>query len=324
MRLANLSVEEAVGAVLVHNIADAQGHKALNKGHRLKAADLEKLRALGQSKVYVAVLEPDDVPEDEAVARIGQAVAGENITRSAPVSGRVNLYAALRGVLKLNTAALDEMNSIVGVTVATIPDNSVVELKKMVATCKTIGLALPEASVKRAEAIARELGPVVGVRALRAARVAVILTGSEQARARVEETYTAPIRSRVEELGAEVIGTEYVPEDSNAVAAAIERALAQPADCVIIAGQTSIMDADDMTPRGIRAAGGTIELYGAPVEPGNLLLLAYRGEIPIVGAPGCVKSRDVNVVDLILPRLLTGERLSRADVIKLAHGGLLV
>ncbi len=86
----------------------------------------------------------------------------------------------------------------------------------------------------------------------------------------------------------------------------------------------SIMATDDITPRGIQRAGGQIELYGAPVEPGNLLLLAYRDGKPIIGAPGCIKSRETNVVDLILPPLLAGDRVTRGDVIAFAEGGLLV
>jgi molybdenum cofactor cytidylyltransferase len=91
-----------------------------------------------------------------------------------------------------------------------------------------------------------------------------------------------------------------------------------------------VVDHDDVTPRGIRLAGGRIEHYGAPVEPGNLLLLAYLDPRPpaaaplaVLGAPGCVRSRDTNIVDLLLPRLMAGERLGRRDIATLGHGGLL-
>ena len=113
-------------------------------------------------------------------------------------------------------------------------------------------------------------------------------------------------------------------EDADAIGETLEKMLAQGAQIVILAGETSIMDADDITPRGVQRAGGTIELYGAPVEPGNLLLLAYCGEVPVIGAPGCIKSRETNAVDLILPRLLAGERVTREDVNALAEGGLLI
>ena len=107
------------------------------------------------------------------------------------------------------------------------------------------------------------------------------------------------------------------------MARAIEEAMRKGAQMIVLAGETSVMDEEDITPRGIKQAGGEVVLYGAPVEPGNLLLLAYRGSVPIIGAPGCIKSRETNVVDLILPRLLIGERVTRAEVIELAEGGLL-
>ena len=324
MRLVIVPIDEAAGGILVHNVADGQGHKALPKGHQIGVEDIAKLRALGREQVYVAQLEPGEVRENEAVTRIARAAAGKQVSLTQANSGRVNVAAAARGIFKINAAALARLNSIDGVALATVPANLAVEPKKMVATIKTIGLGLPERALQAVEAFRREEGPTLWVQPLPTARVALILTGSPEARRRVEETFTPPIRGRVEELGGQLAAYEYSAEDAAAIAASLTRALANGADCVILAGETSIMDADDVTPRGIKAAGGRIEVFGAPVEPGNLLLLAYCGEVPVIGAPGCVKSREMNVVDLILPRLLAGERVSRADVLELANGGLLL
>lgn len=322
MRLATVPLDDALGGILIHNIADEQGHKALPKGKKLDAGDLEKLRALGRGTVYVGLLDANDVREDDAVARIAHALSGANLDTTKPVGGRVNLFAQVNGILKINDAILKRLNAIDGVTIATIPAHAVVAPKKMVATIKTIGLALPEKALAQVEEIARG-AEVLALRELRASRVAIVLTGDHQSQKRVEETFIPAIRSRVEELGGQIVATNYIPEGETEIARAIEHA-ALSSDCIILAGETSIMDADDITPRGIKRAGGNIELYGAPVEPGNLLLLAYRDSIPIIGAPGCVKSRETNVVDLILPRLLAGERVTKADVIELANGGLLI
>jgi molybdopterin biosynthesis enzyme len=324
MKLATVPIEQAVGAVLIHNIADAQGHKALNKGHRLVPGDVEKLRSLGKTSVFVGVFEHGDVFENDAATRIANAVAGKNLTQSAVSGGRINLSAAVTGVLAVNREALDRINSVDGITVATVAANQVVTAKKMVATIKTIGLALPFLALERVEQIAAASGGIISVRALSKARVAVIFSSSDEARDRVEKSLTPPIQGRVEELGASIISIECVNHTEDTIAAAISRAQAQQVDCVIIAGETSIMDASDVTPQAIVQSGGKIEVYGAPVEPGNLLLLAYAGELPIIGAPGCVKSRDINVVDLILPRLLAGERVSKRDIVALANGGLLI
>jgi len=324
VKLTIIEIEKAVGGVLIHNVADAQGHKALNKGHRLVASDVEKLRALGKTNVFVGMFEAGDVSENDAATRIANAVAGENVSLSAVSGGRINLTANVRGIFKVNEAALNEINLLDGITVATIPANAVVAPEKMVATIKTIGLAIAEGVLQKVDGIGREASNVIGIRELRAARVAVILTGSAEARGRVEKTFTPAIASRVEELSASVVFNDYVEHEERAIADAIERAKNLNVDCVILAGETSIMDASDVTPSGIAQAGGTIEVYGAPVEPGNLLLLAYANDLPIIGAPGCVKSRETNVVDLILPRLLAGERIGKKDVVALANGGLLI
>ena len=324
MRLVEIPIDDAVGGVLLHNITDAQGHKAFAKGHRLIADDVEKLRALDKTTVHVGMYENGDVSENDAALRIANAVCGENVSLSSASGGRVNVLANTRGVFYLNANALMEINARDGITLATIPAHTVVAPKKMVATIKTIGLAIHENVLQNAEQIARAAQGIVSVRVLKTMRVSILLTGSAKARARVEKTFLPALTARVQDLGSIAATSEYVEHEARAIAGAILRAQNANTDCVIIAGETSIMDARDVTPQGIMQAGGTIELYGAPVEPGNLLLLAYKNTLPIIGAPGCVKSRDTNVVDLILPRLFSGERVTRRDVITLANGGLMV
>ncbi|MBI3915196.1 MAG: molybdopterin-binding protein [Chloroflexi bacterium] len=320
MRLESISVSESIGAILIHNIIGADGRKVFSKGHLVSAQDVEKLRALGMPSVYAAMLDAGDVREDDAAARLARAVAGDGIDRSKPSGGRVNLYATNTGFLRVGSQKLKRLNELRGVTLATIPSYSSVAPKKMIATLKTIGLALPEKILREAE----QIGAVVSVAPVARQNAAIILTGSASGKARVQELFLPPIRARIEAAGARVVVEDFVAEDEAEIAQAIERAVTRAGvQLIVLAGETSIMDADDITPRGIERAGGEIELYGAPVEPGNLLLLAYRGDTPIIGAPGCIKSRETNVVDLILPRLLIGERVARADVIALAEGGLL-
>lgn len=324
MQLKNIPVEQSVGATLVHNIVGADGRKVFSKGRIVRSEDVEKIRALGMDTLYAGILDPGDVREDDAAARLAKLAAGDDIEMSKPSGGRVNFYATQRGFLRVNSDALIRVNGLNGVTLATIARYSILAPKKMIATLKTIGLALPEAILREAEKIARERGAVLSIASVANKKVAVILTGSEKGRARVSETFSPPIRARIEGLGSQVVAEEFVAEEENAIARAIDAVTRAGAQMIILAGETSIMDADDITPRGIKRAGGNVELYGAPVEPGNLLLLAYRDRVPIVGAPGCIKSRETNVVDLILPRLLAGERVTRAEVIALADGGLLI
>jgi len=324
MQLVNIPLNQSIGAILVHNIMDVDGRKAFPKGHIVVLADVEKIRAIGKETVYAAVLDAADVREDEAAMRLARAVASDGVELSKPSGGRVNLYATQPGFLRVNRDALKRINELDGVTLATIARYSTVAPKKMIATLKTIGLALPQTTLIEAEKIVGARGKALSVASTQIRQVAIILTGSIDGKQKVQETFLPPIRARVEELGAQVIAESYTDEDADAIQVTLVAMLGTGAQMIIMAGETSVMDADDITPRGIKQAGGVIELYGAPVEPGNLLLLAYRGDVPIVGAPGCVKSRETNVVDLILPRLMIGERITRADVAELAEGGLLL
>jgi molybdopterin biosynthesis enzyme len=321
-----LPPEQAIGHILRHNLADAHGRKAFSKGHRIAAPDLPKLHALGVEVVRVAVLEPDDIHEDAAARRLATAVCGAGVTASAPAASRVNLLAEVDGVVKIDAERLLQINQIDGLTVATLPSHALVRAGKRVATIKIIPFAVPEAALSQAETIGRSGPSIVALRPLRALRVGVVLVGSLAAQDRIEHGVLPAIVARVVELGSAVHAVRYVPPDEPAIAAVIAE-LRGAAELIIVAGETSIMDRDDVTPQGIRLAGGRIEHYGAPVEPGNLLLLAYLDTpgqpLPVLGAPGCVRSRDVNIVDLLLPRLLAGEYIAKRDIVALGHGGLL-
>jgi molybdopterin biosynthesis enzyme len=312
---------------LRHNLADQRGRKALSKGHRIAPADLPLLRALGIESLRVAVLEPGDIHEDEAAQRLAKAVCGSGVIAQAPAASRVNLLAEADGVVRVDSERLLQINQIDGLTVATLPSHALVRARKRVATIKIIPFAVPEAALRQAEAIGSLGTGIVALSPLRPHTIGIILVGSAAARERIERGVAPAIEARVAELGSHILATFYVPSDEPAVAAAITNLQANGADMLIIAGETSIMDRDDVTPQGIQMAGGRIEHYGAPVEPGNLLLLGYldssNKSIPVLGAPGCVRSRDTNIVDLLLPRLLAGESITRQDIVALGHGGLL-
>jgi molybdopterin biosynthesis enzyme len=157
--------------------------------------------------------------------------------------------------------------------------------------------------------------------------VAVILSGSPSAADRIQRSYDPPLRTRLEMLGSDLDSITFVPlEDAHneaEMADTIRQQAAAGADLIILAGETAIMDRFDIAPRAVERAGGTITCFGAPVDPGNLLMLAYLNGLPIMGAPGCVRSPKRNIVDEVLPRLLVGDRLTQADIIELGHGGLL-
>jgi molybdopterin biosynthesis enzyme len=322
MKIAKVPLNEAAGHILLHNQAGPDGRKVLKKGQRLTATDIALLLDLGREQVYIAILAQDDLDENEAARRLGQITAGQGLEPSSATTGRVNLIATLTGLFKVNVENLLAFNDITGVTLATIPTNSVVQPKTMVGTIKIIPYGLPRADLAAAEAIAAA-SRWIKVKPFVVQQAALITTGSAAAHEKVTESFTPALRDRLADYNTALLEGPYVPEDEVEISQALHWALNSGAKMILVAGETSIMDVDDITPRAIKAVGGEIVHYGMPVEPGNLMLLAYCGEIPIVGAPGCAKSKSYNVVDMVLPRLAAGERLTRRDLIALGHGGLL-
>lgn len=326
MKFAPVPLSDARGKILGHNIAGADGQRLLRKGKPLTPEDVEKLRALGRTSVYVAEMEPDDVDEDRAARRIAAAVCGPGLQISGGASGRANLLANGLGILRIDVDRLIRINECSGITLATLETHLPVHARQIVATVKIIPYAVPESTLRIAETISAEGRPLVAVDPLPARSVGMILSGSTSLHARLVSDFS-PLRDRIEKLGSSVNRLDFVAldeeDDESALAVMLKRQLDLGVEMILLAGETAIMDGHDIVPRAIERAGGIIESVGAPVDPGNLLMLAYLNDVPVVGAPGCARSRKVNIVDWILPRLLAGDRLTRREIIELGHGGLL-
>ncbi|HVS12312.1 MAG TPA: molybdopterin-binding protein [Thermoanaerobaculia bacterium] len=327
MRFGPVPVSSAAGGILGHNVFSAEGRRLLRKGSVLAAADVELLRSLGRELVYVAELEPGDVGEDEAAARIADACCSASLRRSGPATGRVNLHARERGVVRVAVEALAELNRLEGVTLATLRDRSVADGGKMVATLKILPYALPDEVVARAERLGRERGPLVELAPLPARRVGLVVSGSEGSQEKTTASFASALARRLERLGSRLVRTDFVvsAEDSapTDLAAALRAHVDAGVELVVLAGETAIQDRDDLACRALEQAGGEVVCFGAPVDPGNLLMIGRLDGAPVLGAPGCARSPKRNIVDLVLPRLLIGEQVTREDVVALAHGGLL-
>ncbi|MCI0643770.1 MAG: molybdopterin-binding protein, partial [Chloroflexi bacterium] len=309
------------------NIAGPDGRRALRKGRPLSAEDIGRLRELGRATVHVAELEAGDVGEDTAAGRLAEAVCGPGLRISGPSTGRANLLADVDGVLRVDVERLARLNGWEGITLATLPAHSAVREGRMVATVKILPYAVPEIHVRQAEGIAAEAGPIVRLDELRPRAVGLILSGSLSAEERIVRSFETALRQRLAALGSTIAEVAFVPlEDETGereLAETIGRQAAAGLELIILAGETAIMDRYDMAPRAVEQAGGEVTCFGAPVDPGNLLMLAYLGETPVMGAPGCARSPKTNIVDLLLPRLLVGDRLTRAEIMSYGHGGLL-
>ncbi len=327
MKFGPVPLAEADGKILGHNVAGADGKRRLRKGKPLRAEDVSVLRELGRSVVYVAELEPGDVDENTAANRVAVACQGAGLRLSGAATGRINLIATVLGLVRIDEGQLRCLNVGEGLTLASLGSHAVVRPGQTVATVKVIPYAVPESVVASVEgAPGRPLLGVIRVDELASKRVGLILSGSPSVTGPLTESFF-PLVERVRTLGSDVVEQDYVDVgdegSEQALAEALERQRDAGVDVILFAGETAVMDRHDITPRAVERAGGRVEAVGAPVDPGNLLMLAYLNDIPILGAPGCARSRKTNVVDWVLPRLLAGDRLSREDITELGAGGLL-
>jgi molybdenum cofactor cytidylyltransferase len=327
MKFGPIPLDQAQGKILGHNIAGPDGRRLFRKGKPLTAEDIQRLRRLGRASVYVAEVEPGDVDENTAAARLAKAVMGDGLRLSGPSNGRANLFATYPGVLRVDAARLARMNGRPGITLATLVGHSAVRRGKMVATVKIMPYAVPEDHVSQLEKVAVQDGLVISVSPFRYQQAGLILSGSPSARERIVHSFESALQQRLAALDAAIARVDFMPlEDEQGeveLAKIIRQHLDDGIELIILAGETAIMDRYDLAPRAVEQAGGEVTCYGVPVDPGNLLMLAYHGPVPIMGAPGCARSPKTNIVDLLLPRLLAGDRLDQTAMIHMGHGGLL-
>lgn len=328
MQFHSVAIDHAIGKILGHNIARRNGTRLMRKGKPLTEANVALLRNEARASVYVAELEPGDVGEDEAARKIAGMIMGRGLRSMGAAGGRVNLLSTCLGLLRVDASLIEAINEVAdgAVTVASLANYSVTTPKQMAVTIKVIPYAVPGAALDTVRTICG-MRQVVRVDEFAKQKVTMILGGSAGARERLVADFGDSVRARIEACGSILHAIEFVPqeteEDETALSHALRSCRERGDAMVILAGDTAIMDRHDLAPRAIERAGGDVTIFGAPVDPGNLLLVAYLGHMPILGAPGCVRSRKLNVVDYVLPRLLSGDRLTRRDVVGLGVGGLL-
>jgi molybdenum cofactor synthesis domain-containing protein len=320
-----IPVEEAVGAVLCHDITrivpgETKG-PAFRRGHIVTHDDIQALLNIGKANLYV--FDPRDgyVHEDECALRLARAAAGQGVAISSPSEGKSTLSAAHDGVLRIDVDGLMRLNSITDVTFGTIHTGQFVKTGRVLGGTRVIPLAVPEDLLRQAEDVCREHAPIIQVLPLKAARVGVVTTGSEVYTGRIKDGFGPVLRKKFETLGSTLLDQVFVSDQVEMTVAAIRDLVRRGADFIAVTGGMSV-DPDDQTPAAIRATGAEVVSYGAPTYPGAMFMLAYLGEVPIVGLPGCVMYYKASIFDLVVPRLLSGERLERKDIVAFGHGGL--
>ncbi len=322
MKFGELPLLEAEGAILAHSIA-LEG-RAFKKGRLLSRADLERLEAGGILAITVARPEAGEIGEDEAARRIAEAAAGPGVKVAAPFTGRANLHAERAGVLVCDRERLDRLNLVdESATLGTLPPYAVVAPDEMVATVKIIPFAAPAAAVERAAAIASEGGPLISVAAFRPLAVGLIQTRLPGLKESILQKTVAVTRNRLSALRCRLLFEERCAHREEDLAPRIAEALGRGIDLLLINGASAIVDRRDVIPASIVAAGGGIDHFGMPVDPGNLLLLGHVGEKPVLGLPGCARSPKRNGYDFVLERLVAGLPIGAAEIMRMGAGGLL-
>ncbi len=321
MKFGPASPADAIGGVTVHTLR--QGSLVLKKGTTIGPAEVEALTRAGVQEIVVVRLEEGDVSEDVAAASIAKAVAGEGVNVERAFTGRANLFAAKAGVLVVDRAAVDRINSVdEAITFATLAAYKPVVEGEMIATVKLIPFGvearLRDAAVKAASGGALRIAPYT------IKRVGIVSTLLPGLAPKVVEKTLRVTSERLAPAGATIIAERRVPHDEAALAAAIKEMLGLGAELVIVFGASAIADRRDVIPAAITDIGGAIEHFGMPVDPGNLLLIGSAGGVPVLGAPGCARSPVENGFDWVLMRLLAGLKVTRTELTGMGVGGLLM
>ncbi len=322
--LKKIDVKDAVGTKLAHDITEIRPGEfkgpAFRKGHEVCNEDICHLQKLGKNHLYLVDLEEDEIHENQAAAIMADALAGENIEwDDDPREGKIALRAAVDGLLHIDTAALAAFNMVDEVMCATLHSHTLVEKGQLVAATRAIPLVMQKAPVERAAAIARQNGAVVSVRPLRQAQVGLVITGNEVFHGLIDDKFAPILSKKVTDLGSSVHDVIFTPDDPGQIEAAIRSHLADGCDLIMLSGGMSV-DPDDVTRKGIRMAGATETYYGAAVLPGAMFLVAYIDETPLVGVPACGLHHRATALDLVLPRILAGEHIGKAELALLGHG----
>lgn len=325
-RLEPVPVAQAVGLKALHDMTrvvpgESKGPE-FTAGQALTAGDVCRLQTMGRERVYVAELSDPGaafVHENEAARAFGRAMAGEGVVPAAePREGRVDFRATRDGLFVADKARLHAFNMVPDVMCGCRQSHIVVEEGKPVAGARAIPLYLAR---ERLEAALRVIGsePLFRVLPLKAARVGVLVTGTEVVKGLIEDRFAPIIESKVSRLGSRVTAVDTVPDDRAAIAAGVRGLLASGVDLIVTTAGLSV-DPDDVTRKGLLDAGLADMLYGAPILPGAMTLLGRVGEVRVMGVPACALYHKTTSLDLLLPRVLAGVPITRKDLSEMADG----
>jgi hypothetical protein len=323
--LKKIHVERAVGMTLGHDMTRVIPGRckevAFARWHVIKPEDIPVLLSMGKEHIYIIEGQNDEVHEEEAARRLATSFAGSEFKFSGVREGRIDILGTVPGVFKVDISLLNEINSNEGIVLATRHSGTVCEPDMVLAGTKIIPLYIPEVNLRTVEDLCRERDKVIKILPFVLKKVGVVVTGSEVYKGLIQDKFTEAVKQKVEALGAHVLHSVIVPDDETMIADALLDMKERGCEMIFACGGFSV-DPDDVTVEGVEQSGASIIAYGAPVMPGSMCLVAELGGIPVLGAPACAIWNKATVVEVLLPRMLAAEKITREEVSVLSHGGL--
>jgi molybdenum cofactor cytidylyltransferase len=322
MRAQTVPIQESAGRILSSAIFRPGGKKLMAKGHILREEDVRVLQLEGMEQIWVTELEEGEISEDEAVCAVaGEMACGTYEVQLAP-GGRANLIATENCCVLVDDELLRQVNCTSGVVIATAINFSFAMAGQRIATIKSAPFAVRRSDFDGLTEMLRARGPILQARPVRGATVGVLYcdpTNGDRARTLFESV----LRQKLERFGIRSHNSLAVLENEEHVSRGLQSLLRAGPSVLMVASTTAPAGPNDIVGRAMAKIGCQIERFLAPVEPGNLLLIGYKDEIPIMSAPGCFRSLKPNVIDLMLPPFIARYRVSTWEVSCLGHGGLL-
>jgi len=320
-----LDTQQAAGKVLCHDVTQILKGKfkgpRFRKGHVIQEEDIPVLLSMGKYSIALLELGPDELHEEDAGFRLAQALADNELVKEGPSEGKFELFAPKDGLLKINTKALARINRIAHIAAVTLPTLTPVKKGEKIAGVKVIPLVIKEKYISRVENIAQNAFPVITVLPYRKLKIGAVITGREICEGHTRDEFAPVLRQKAEAFDLDAPDFLYATDDREKISQAIQVQMTKGCELIMVTGGMSV-DPDDVTPSAIRMAGAKIIRYGAPVMPGAMFLMAYKDNVPIIGIPGCAMYVKTTILDLLLPRILAGEKITSHDICRLGHGGL--
>lgn len=318
-----VNVEDAVGMTLCHDItAMRDGFKgaAFRRGHVIRPEDIPELLNLGKKHVFIWEENAGELHEEDCALRMAAMARVEGAHYEGPSEGKVLLKADVRGMFRVDTDLLREINSIGDITISTLPDHYPAEPGARLASMRIVPLVTKEAQILQAEALCRER-KLLDLRPYQPRKTGVIITGSEVYSGRIQDKFEPVVRAKLARYPGEILGVRICDDDLDMITGAAKDFLRMGADFLIFTGGMSV-DPDDLTPTAIRCLGAQIITHGVPSQPGNMTLAAYLGDAAILGVPGAAISLPTTMFDVLLPQIYAGDKLTKQELINLGDGGL--